>query len=62
MVRQLGARLSEYEKEMSGLRDASEPSLDELIRDPIVRLLMRCDHVTPQEVLVVCAAARTRLQ
>ena len=62
MARQLGARLSEHEKEISGLRDSYEPSLDELIKDPIVRLLMRCDHVTPQEVLVVCNAARARLQ
>lgn len=38
-----------------------EPSLEELLADPIVRLLMRSDGVTGSEVRRVAYAARERL-
>jgi hypothetical protein len=42
-------------------RAGVEPSLDDLITDPIVRLVMRRDNVTSADLLRMMARARTHL-
>ncbi len=39
-----------------------EPSIDEILREPIVRLLMYRDGVTPDDVRLVISDASRRLQ
>ena len=38
-----------------------EPALDDLLNDPIVRLIMKADGVTEAELRVLVAALRERL-
>ena len=40
------------------MRGTGEPSLDEILRDPIVTALMRCDGVTERHVREVVRRAR----
>lgn len=40
---------------------SEEPSLSELVSDPIIALIMRTDGVTPQALWNVIRAARQRL-
>jgi hypothetical protein len=39
-----------------------EPTLDELLSEPIIRLLMDSDGVAPEEVRQLCLAVRRALQ
>lgn len=38
-----------------------EPTLDELLSEPIIRLLMDSDDVTPEEVRELCQTVRAHL-
>ncbi|HEY7689245.1 MAG TPA: hypothetical protein VH835_11150 [Dongiaceae bacterium] len=40
----------EREKTGNGLRFAGEPSLTEMLADPVVQAVMSVDHVTPREI------------
>ena len=40
----------EREKHGNGLRFAGEPSLTEMLADPVVQAVMSVDHVTPREI------------
>lgn len=37
---------------------AAEPTLDEVLRDPVIRLMMKCDHVTEDQLLHFIGIAR----
>jgi hypothetical protein len=39
-----------------------EPSLDEMLADPIVRILMECDGLSDESVRSVCEEASKRLR
>ena len=39
-----------------------EPALDEVLGDPIVRLVMACDRLPPEEMRATVEAARRRLR
>ena len=43
------------------LRGRAEPPLEEMLRDPIVLALMRCDRVSPAEMQRLIEAARAKL-
>lgn len=45
-------------RQRSYVAPSGEPSLAEIMADPIVHLVMRSDGVTPQDVLAVIANAR----
>ena len=42
-------------------RGGTEPALDEVFREPIVRLMMKCDNVIEDELLRCIAIARRHL-
>ena len=46
----------------SGVKLDVEPRLDELLADPVTRLLMRSDQVSDEDLRIVVAAARRALQ
>jgi hypothetical protein len=49
-----GCRLPLEQRAVEAVRDgqtAAEPTLDEILRDPVIRLMMKCDNVTEDQLL-----------
>jgi hypothetical protein len=54
-------RLSLEQRAVEAVRDgqtAAEPTLDEVLHDPVIRLMMKCDNVTEDQLLHFIAIAR----
>jgi hypothetical protein len=55
------SRLHLEERAVEGARDrqaAAEPRLDEVLRDPVIHLMMKCDNVTEDQLLHFIGIAR----
>jgi hypothetical protein len=42
-------------------RTATEPTLDEVLREPVIRLMMKCDNVTDDQLLDFIRMARQHM-
>ena len=54
-LEQGGADVDRYQ------RTATEPTIDEVLREPVIRLMMKCDNVTEEELLHFIRTARQRM-